>query len=526
MFFGNRYLNFFLLFIITALSVSLFLTVSIHCPKKSPLFHETAHQHNHFTISASHYSGNFLHHFLLGKHYRTLWDQPIKVKEMHVSPPSEDYIPGEMGGNMQTLSIKLKSRAGRSYVLRSVDKNPSQALPEILRNTFVSKLFCDQTSAMHPYGALIVSHLAEKAGLLHPSPMLYVIRPDLKLPSPLKLLAGQIVFFEETPDTSWAGTERFRCAHNIISTEHMLQLKFSGNDSVKIDHVSYLQCRMLDILIGDWDRHAGQYKWAEFYENGNHIFSPIPRDRDMAFYLFDDGLINRVALFFVPKLQSFHSNLDHIEHLVYNGKYLDLLLLSTLEKKDFLQAAALLVSKYPDSVLTNAARQLPPEIFKINGADIVRQLISRRDQLGAAAEKFYNIITENPMIVATDRNELITVTRTDTNTSIELKDLVNGIRHIKTFNNDQTGSIKIYAMGGNDHILITGITVRGPVVKIFGGTGKDTFTDISWVKGSSKKNWLSDDFYGTTIIAGMESRDIRSKQGRADLNRFGKRIFQ
>ena len=43
-----------------------------------------------------------------------------------------------------------------------------------------------------------------------------------------------------------------------------------------------LRARLLDMLIGDWDRHDDQWRWVAF-EEGKHDFKAIPRDRDQAF---------------------------------------------------------------------------------------------------------------------------------------------------------------------------------------------------------------------------------------------------
>jgi hypothetical protein len=34
------------------------------------------------------------------------------------------------------------------------------------------------------------------------------------------------------------------------------------------------------MLIGDWDRHYDQWRWAEYKKKGQVIYRPIPRDRD------------------------------------------------------------------------------------------------------------------------------------------------------------------------------------------------------------------------------------------------------
>jgi len=42
---------------------------------------------------------------------------------------------------------------------------------------------------------------------------------------------------------------------------------------------------MLDLLIGDWDRHEDQWRWKVEKTKKKNIYSPIPRDRDQVFYI-------------------------------------------------------------------------------------------------------------------------------------------------------------------------------------------------------------------------------------------------
>ena len=47
----------------------------------------------------------------------------------------------------------------------------------------------------------------------------------------------------------------------------------------------------LTFWIGDFDRHADRWRWAETKtEDKTHIFSPIPRDRVSGFASFDGGI--------------------------------------------------------------------------------------------------------------------------------------------------------------------------------------------------------------------------------------------
>ncbi len=77
---------------------------------------------------------------------------------------------------------------------------------------------------------------------------------------------------------------------------------------ILLDEASYIRARLFDMLIGDWDRHEDQWRWASFKENGKTIYRPIPRDRDQAFSIMADGAL----LNFATKISSgiaFNANL-------------------------------------------------------------------------------------------------------------------------------------------------------------------------------------------------------------------------
>jgi hypothetical protein len=61
------------------------------------------------------------------------------------------------GGGEQTKSLRLQGADGKEYSFRSVNKDPSGALPPELRETAAADIVRDQTSAAHPAGALIVA---------------------------------------------------------------------------------------------------------------------------------------------------------------------------------------------------------------------------------------------------------------------------------------------------------------------------------------------------------------------------------
>ncbi len=56
-----------------------------------------------------------------------------------------------------------------------------------------------------------------------------------------------------------------------------------------VDQQAILRARLLDMMIGDWDRHFDQWRFGILDTGVGKLYYPIPRDRDNAFF-YSDGL--------------------------------------------------------------------------------------------------------------------------------------------------------------------------------------------------------------------------------------------
>ena len=88
------------------------------------------------------------------------------------------------------------------------------------------------------------------------------------------------------------------------------------------------------MFIGDWDRHADQWRWARFEDTKPRHWVPIPRDRDQAFALYD-GLLLKVARASTPQLVKFGPKYAGPLGQNWNGRFLDRRFLVSLERKDW-----------------------------------------------------------------------------------------------------------------------------------------------------------------------------------------------
>ena len=174
--------------------------------------------------------------------------------------------------------------------------------------------------------------------------------------------------------------------------------------------VLFLTARLFDVLIGDWDRHAGQWSWARFGNAVPRRWVPIPQDRDQAFAKYD-GVLLTVARQTAPQLTNFGSGYPYLAGATWNGRDLDRRLLVELEWPVWESAAIRLQSALSDAVIDEAVRALPPEHYALAGAKLAAALRSRRDHLLKAARGYYDLLAKQVDVHATDAGDEASLTR-------------------------------------------------------------------------------------------------------------------
>src|SRR5690606_6475548 len=95
-----------------------------------------------------HYQRSGFHEFFFGSHYRDIWSTPVKMNLFDIGEEKGGLKVLRLGGSMQTLNLRLKNNEGKEYVLRSIDKDQSKALPKYAKNKITSFIIRDQTSAL------------------------------------------------------------------------------------------------------------------------------------------------------------------------------------------------------------------------------------------------------------------------------------------------------------------------------------------------------------------------------------------
>jgi Omp85 superfamily domain len=428
-------------------------------------------------VAGAHYAAGWFHRLLLGAHYRDLWTTRLRVEVLDLTTYAGGLTPSLCGGRRETKSLRLVAGNGRAYVFRSVDKDPTLALPPELRATFVRDLIQDQISSAHPGAPLVVAPLLDAARILNAEPRIFVLPNDRRLAGFDCAKPGALGMIEERPtvgpdnDVAWAG------AADLATTKKLFE-HLERDSRNRVDSRAYLAARLMDVLIGDWDRHQDQWRWARFDSAGMRWWRPIPRDRDQAFARLD-GVLVWLTGFYWPQLIGFGDDYPSIWRLTYAGEVPDRRLLQDLEKPVWDSVGRVLQARVTDSVIDAAVRRLPPEYYRKNGADLTRALRRRRDHLPQITNRYYALLAQVVEVQGTDQPDLAEIERlAGGRVSVRLSPGAGGAPfYQRTFNRRETDEIRVYLEGGDDRAVVRGSDGSGPLVLVIGGGGDDELVD-------------------------------------------------
>ncbi len=409
------------------------------------------------------------HRFLFGENYRKEWSVATKLPVIRLSKVYGGLKPVQLGGGNQTKSLRLVDKSGTEWVLRSVEKTPEKLLPPQLQETFAKDWVNDAMSAQHPFSALIVPPLAEAAHVPHSNPIIGVVLSDPNLGEYNKLFTNNICLLEEREPTGKSS-----------NTVKMIEEVLEDNDNV-IDTREYLRARLLDLLIGDWDRHSDQWRWTKEKKEKGDIYTAVPRDRDQALYT-NQGLIPTIVSkgYIVPNLQGFGSKIQDVRYSLWKTMIMDRFPASRFSYEEWMNITNAFVAAETDSILESGLKRLPASAYKLRHDVLFKQLKERRDNIPAAMAYFYRFTNKIVDIHTSEKNERVNVS---SEPGKRLNVLINKISKngdIKdtlmnvSFQPDITKEIRIYVSGGEDSIILN--NTSSPIkLRFIDSTGRKSY---------------------------------------------------
>jgi hypothetical protein len=418
------------------------------------------------TVAAgSRYRAGWFYGFFLGEHWRDTWTTPVEVPLLDLDAFDGGLRPDRQAGGMETVNLHFKSGNGNTWAFRSVDKEPGRTLDPDTRNSWIGDLFQDETSSAQPYGAMMVPPLLEAAGVLHATPQLAVLPDDPRL-GEFHQYAGMLGLLEERLERGLEGA-------SLVSDTLTLFQRLEQRGDERVDARAYLRARLIDVLVGDWDRHVFQWRWARFEKDGERLWKPVPRDRDQAFSRFD-GVLPSLAEYYTKQVAGFAPGYAPIDKLTFSGQYTDRRFLVALDKKDWEAVTSEVLAKLTDEVISDAVHRLPPPLYEKDGADLEKSLRSRRDALAEASRDFYRLLADRVDVRGTAGDEEIQIERQAggaVEVAIYERDRRTGKKvetpfFDRTFRPGDTSEIRLYTMGGQDHIEVEGVADKTIPVRV------------------------------------------------------------
>jgi hypothetical protein len=410
---------------------------------------------------------SFLRSVFMGKNYRSAWAQPVTLPVFRLSQTTYRII--ELGGGMQTKSLKLEDSQGRAWALRTIDKDVAGAMPPLLKNSFAQKLTQDQISAAMPYGVLVIGPLAKSAGIPAAQPTLFFVADDTALGPYRSIFANTVCMLEER-DPGFDTT---------IDTETLLR-QIQKENSAVVDQKALLKARLLDILLADWDRHFDNWRWGSRDSAGLHVFEAIPRDRDWAFYASNGVVPKLMQLVALRFLINFSDKPRHIKNLSSKAHIFDGVFLNGLSADDWHTGIHELQQALTDDAIETAVKNLPPPIFASLGESFCRKLKNRRDGLEEPVLDYYRYLAKEVQVDGTNEEEIFSVLPAEN--GFVLKICRKGIDgradqtiYERRFFRSETYRVTINGLAGNDHFLIDENVDSRIKLKINGGTGIDRY---------------------------------------------------
>src|SRR5277367_3716131 len=390
------------------------------------------------------------HRFFFGENYRKEWSASTKLPVIHLSSFRGGLKTVREGGGNQTHSLRLKDKTGMEWVLRSVEKYPDAILPEQLKETFVSDIVTDAMSAQHPYSALVVPPIANAIGIPHAHPIIGIVAPDSVLGDYAKTFEGRICLLEEREPTGKSV--------NYIDMQAALD---SSNDN-NFDSTIFLKARILDVFVGDWDRHGDQWRFKpEKNGEGGWKYIPVPRDRDQVFYT-NQGVFPYLESrpYLQPFFEGFNPKIRNPGTFLFTSTLLNARLINQFSYEDWMRITNEFVNEVTDSVLETALHQLPSSVYDLRHTELLNILKSRRADLPRAFSVYYYFLNKNVFIQTSNKNEFIQIKDTLNNEmqvsiyKLSRKEKIKQPIFSKTYDPRFTKEIRFFIGNGADSILI------------------------------------------------------------------------
>tara|TARA_R110002073_G_scaffold57778_4_gene146762 strand:+ start:182434 stop:186120 length:3687 start_codon:yes stop_codon:yes gene_type:complete len=429
-----------------------------------------------------------------GKRYRKYYGTKVAAPTVNLDTLFGGLKPVRKGGGHQSKSLRLIDKNGKQYVMRALRKSATiylqamafkdQYIEGQFEDTYTESLLQDFYTGSHPYAPFTMGTLSDAVNLYHTNPVLYYVPKQPVLANFNDEFGNELYMIEEHVSDGHGNLKSFGYANKIESTDDLFK-KLRKDEKYVIDDVMFLRARLFDMLIGDWDRHIDQWRWAEFEDENSDkvVFKPIPRDRDQAFSIMGDGALMNFATRVIPPLklmEGFNDDIRNVKGFNFSPFSLDMTLLNKTTKWQWEEQVALIQKSLTAEVIDKAFEAFPKEVHDESIIKIKQTLLTRLTNLNNIADDYYEVLSKFAVITGTDKDDWFDINRMDNGvTEVTGYRIENGkkgsVFHHKTYKSNSTKEIWIYGLDDTDTFKVFGQGDHPIKVRIIGGQNNDTY---------------------------------------------------
>lgn len=463
--------------------------------------------------------------WLWGDRYRDVYSVEVTASTVDLDTLFGGLKAVRKGGGHQSKSLRLVSSEGKEYVMRALKKSAEIYLQAMafkdqyvvgdFEDTYTEGFLEDFYTGSHPYAPFTIGKLSDAVDIYHTNPRLYYVPKQDAIKNYDNEFGDELYMIEERTDSGHGDQKSFGNSNTLISTDDLLK-KLRKDEDNEVDKVAYVRARLFDMMIGDWDRHTDQWRWAEFKnkESGKVLYKPIPRDRDQAFSIMGDGFFMNLVTRIIPSLTLMEGFQEEIRSVKgFNGSpktfALDMVLLPETGIKIWEEQTTFIQKNITEEIIDKAFEEFPNEVRDQNLPIIKKKLLARKNNLLQTAREYYGIVNKFSVVVGTDKDDYFTITGlADGKTEIIGNRIKNGEKgeqfFNKTYNRNTTKEIWVYGLDDDDRFEVKGIGSANSKIRIIGGHNNDIYDIVD-----SKGVYVYDQKFKKNTFENTEGAKIR-----------------
>ncbi|MDO6738127.1 metallophosphoesterase [Wenyingzhuangia sp. 2_MG-2023] len=457
-----------------------------------------------------------------GDHYRDIYSKQILAPTVLLDTLYGGLTLVKKGGGHQSKSLRLKDKNGKQYVMRALKKSAIRFLQTVafkkdyisdkMKGTYTENLLYDFYTSAHPYTPFVVGDLSDPIGVLHTNPKLfYVPKQNTLIPFDDEF-GNALYMIEERPEDGHKDLSSFGFPDDIISTDDLFaELRDSKNN--KLDEKNYVTARLFDMILGDWDRHVDQWRWAVFEDGKHKTFKPIPRDRDQAFSNYDGFILKSLTTMVdaIKLMQTYDKEIRNLFKFNDEPYPIDVSLLQESDYSLWNEQALFIKENLTDEVIENAFSKLQdclqdPQLERIKSV-----LKYRRDHVVNIAKAYRKILEEFAIVKGTDKDEYFEISATKEKTIIKVFNIKDGekedLHFTREFDNKKTKEIWVYGLDDDNFFCVLNTHPKSPKIRLIGGQNKDTYH----VEKSAKRIRIHDFISKNNIYKGPLKKHLSDR---------------